>query len=255
MTVAPELPPVPAGRRREVDLSAVPPPRSGRRGSIRHPAGSVARSVARPMPPPARPTPAVRPGLRWVAGADDVAVGPGVTGWPTEPGAAPPSPLARPVRPPLPARDELAGARSARDELASARPARLAGAPLARGAYTGDVPARVRPAGPRVVRPARRSLRLTRRGRVVVGLLVLLAVSAAVLLAVGRVRSIGLDPVPVPASAPAEAVVGPGETLWSVAERVAPGDDPRAVVDRLRALNDLPSGIVHPGQRLRLRAS
>jgi len=95
---------------------------------------------------------------------------------------------------------------------------------------------------------------LTRRGRLVVGLLVLLVLSAAVLLVVGRVQAVGLDPVPVPASAPAEVVVGPGETLWSVAERVAPDDDPRAVVDRLRALNELPSGTVHPGQRLRLRA-
>ncbi|HVD29317.1 MAG TPA: LysM peptidoglycan-binding domain-containing protein [Mycobacteriales bacterium] len=231
MTVAPELPPAPAARRREVDLTAVPPPRAGRRGSVRHPAGSVARRTAAPAGGAARdggtaldsPTSAVRPGLRWVGGgrAEDLTAGPGVTGWWAEPAAVPAAPLAPPVSP----------SRS--------------------GPHTPVAPPHS--AGVRLVRPARPGLRLTRRGRVVAGLLVLLAVTAAVLLAVGRAQSVGLDPAPVPASAPAEVVVAPGETLWSIAARVAPGGDPRAVVDRLRALNHLPSGTVHPGQRLRLR--
>jgi Tfp pilus assembly protein FimV len=34
-----------------------------------------------------------------------------------------------------------------------------------------------------------------------------------------------------------EYVVQPGDTLWSIAARVAPDDDPRAVVDALRAAN------------------
>jgi len=55
----------------------------------------------------------------------------------------------------------------------------------------------------------------------------------------------------VPASVPAGAVyvVQPGDTLWSIAARVAPGRDVRAEVDRLAALNG--SSSVQAGQRLR----
>jgi Tfp pilus assembly protein FimV len=41
-------------------------------------------------------------------------------------------------------------------------------------------------------------------------------------------------PEPIPGS---EYVVQPGDTLWSIAARLAPDDDPRAVVDALRAAN------------------
>ena len=40
-------------------------------------------------------------------------------------------------------------------------------------------------------------------------------------------------PEPIPAD---EYVVQPGDTLWSIAARLAPDDDPRAVVDALRVL-------------------
>lgn len=33
-------------------------------------------------------------------------------------------------------------------------------------------------------------------------------------------------------------VVQPGDTLWAIAERVAPGDDPRAVIDAIRESRD-----------------
>jgi LysM repeat protein len=79
------------------------------------------------------------------------------------------------------------------------------------------------------------------------GMMTMLAVTA-------RVDSLREPVEPVPASAPAEVVVVPGDTLWSIAERVAPGRDPRAVVDQLRRINGLPSGEVAAGQRLLLRA-
>jgi Tfp pilus assembly protein FimV len=44
-------------------------------------------------------------------------------------------------------------------------------------------------------------------------------------------------------------VVQPGDTLWSIARRVAPGRDPRPVVDALVESNDLRGGL-QPGQEL-----
>jgi len=40
--------------------------------------------------------------------------------------------------------------------------------------------------------------------------------------------------------------------LWSIAARVAPGRDPRAVVDNLRSLNHLQSVALTPGQTLKV---
>ena len=44
--------------------------------------------------------------------------------------------------------------------------------------------------------------------------------------------------------------VQPGQTLWQIAKQVAPGDDPRDTVDRIRSLNGLDTTTVLPGQRL-----
>jgi hypothetical protein len=44
--------------------------------------------------------------------------------------------------------------------------------------------------------------------------------------------------------------VRPGDTLWSIAERMAPGADPRPMVDRLQAR--LGSTVLQPGQRVSL---
>jgi LysM domain-containing protein len=43
-------------------------------------------------------------------------------------------------------------------------------------------------------------------------------------------------------------VVQPGDTLWSIAQRVAPDSDPRGVVDRLAA--ELGTSDVQPGDRV-----
>ncbi|BAS27600.1 LysM peptidoglycan-binding domain-containing protein [Limnochorda pilosa] len=47
-------------------------------------------------------------------------------------------------------------------------------------------------------------------------------------------------------------VVGPGETLWSIARRVAPQEDPRRVVEAIRRLNGLHTAVLRIGQSLRL---
>jgi hypothetical protein len=41
-----------------------------------------------------------------------------------------------------------------------------------------------------------------------------------------------------------------GETLWDLAERVAPQSPPQAVVERIRELNGMRGSTIHPGQPL-----
>lgn len=114
-------------------------------------------------------------------------------------------------------------------------------------------PVPLRPAGARVVRPAGGGLRLTRRGRLLAGAAMVLIAALTLIGVASRVGPL-TDRSPVPASAPAQVVVAPGDTLWTIAERVAPQRDPRTVIDRLRELNNLPGTDVRPGQTLLLRA-
>ena len=54
---------------------------------------------------------------------------------------------------------------------------------------------------------------------------------------------------------PAETAVirvGAGETVWDVAQRVAPGSDQRAVVERIRQLNGMAGSAIQPGQQLQV---
>lgn len=104
------------------------------------------------------------------------------------------------------------------------------------------------------VRPARSPqpvLRLTRRGRLVVTLLV-----TAVLTLVGIVAATGAPPVPEPSRARVERVVVlPGDTLWGIAAtRAAPGDDVRDLVADIVEINALPGSGVAVGQELSVPA-
>ena len=45
-------------------------------------------------------------------------------------------------------------------------------------------------------------------------------------------------------------VVQPGDTVWSIAEEEAGGDDPRAWVDAIAVRNHIDAGAVVPGQSL-----
>ncbi|MGH4012541.1 MAG: LysM peptidoglycan-binding domain-containing protein [Pseudonocardiaceae bacterium] len=59
------------------------------------------------------------------------------------------------------------------------------------------------------------------------------------------------------AELPAETAlirVGAGETVWDVAQRVAPESDPREVVERIRQLNGMADSAVQPGQQLQVPA-
>jgi hypothetical protein len=46
--------------------------------------------------------------------------------------------------------------------------------------------------------------------------------------------------------------VGAGETVWDVAQRVAPKSDQRAVVERIRQLNGMADSAIQPGQQLQV---
>ncbi|MHC2186644.1 hypothetical protein ACVLV4_002307 [Rathayibacter agropyri] len=102
-------------------------------------------------------------------------------------------------------------------------------------------------------RVVRTHLRLTRRGRVVVAALGALPIVAGAFVfglnGGGAVASSG------PASVEFQYVtVHAGESLWSLAEELAPEADPRDVVDDILALNQLPSVGLEPGQRLAVPA-
>jgi hypothetical protein len=110
--------------------------------------------------------------------------------------------------------------------------------------YDGMVAGTARRTPPRRVQ-GRNPVRLTRRGRLVVVLLLM------VVLVVGF--SVGLVSQAAGPSrhhvAPT-VTVRPGESLWQVATRVAPGADPRLVVDELVRANHLPGATVVVGQQL-----
>ena len=54
---------------------------------------------------------------------------------------------------------------------------------------------------------------------------------------------------PVPISSQRYVVRG-GDTLWSIAHRVVPEEDPRPVVDAIADANDVEPGDIRPGQIL-----
>ena len=81
------------------------------------------------------------------------------------------------------------------------------------------------------------------------------ALSATVMVTLAVVAGLGwLGQSADPAIPERTAVirVGAGETVWDVAARVAPRSDPRAVVERIRQLNDLRATEVVPDQQLRV---
>ena len=226
MTVAPELPPASAPRRRAAEPPVAPPGRAARRhpfGAATHATSrTAAPPVVRPMPrrSPARPGPGAPTGreLAALVGVPDPKRG-------SRPGGA----------------VELPGEGAGREHRPAA-PVRLR-------------PVDSRPVGVRVVRSARPRPRLTRRGRALAAAVALLAALTTSLAVTERLQALHESASVVPTTAPAEVVVAPGETLWTIAERVAPGRDPRSVVDQIRRINDLPGGAVQAGQTLRLRTS
>ena len=128
-----------------------------------------------------------------------------------------------------------------------------------RGTSVGDAALAVRQTAVRggracTVRPAARSarprtppapLRLTRRGRAVLVVLpAVLALVAPVVVLLAPAATSGTDD-----HAERTVVVHTGDTLWGIAERIAPGADPRDVVATIRRTNRVDDDL-RPGVRL-----
>jgi len=94
--------------------------------------------------------------------------------------------------------------------------------------------------------------RLTRRGRT--ALLLILVGLLLGAFSLGRVGSQAATPSPDRPSLQ-QTTVHAGESLWSVAHRIAPSADPRDVVLQLRRLNHLDDSGVQVGQQLVLPRS
>ncbi len=94
-------------------------------------------------------------------------------------------------------------------------------------------------------------LRLTTRGRRVVAAVAALpavvALSIAILSSGGAVAS---GEAGAPAGTFDTVTVLPGDTLWSIAQDVAPAHDPRDVVGEIMRLNALPSAGLVAGQTI-----
>ncbi len=94
-------------------------------------------------------------------------------------------------------------------------------------------------------------IKLTRRGR-----LVLSTVSFGIMLAISAFSLFGIATTSAKASNETsnsdttQIVVAPGETLWTIAARVNPEIDPRAVIEDIKALNVIEGSEVYAGQVL-----
>ena len=98
----------------------------------------------------------------------------------------------------------------------------------------------------------RTRLRLTRRGRAV-----FTAFAAAPLIAWAFIVILGsggaaAETEVLRSTAFEYVTVSAGESLWAIAESIAPSADPRVVIDEIIRLNGLSDAMVQPGQRLAL---
>ncbi|MEY2848917.1 MAG: hypothetical protein RI885_1582 [Actinomycetota bacterium] len=92
-------------------------------------------------------------------------------------------------------------------------------------------------------------LRLTRRGRLVITALVATPLVVSGVLAVLN-GGVATATVEGPSATLDYVRVEPGQSLWQLAESLAPGADPREVVADISDLNRLDTAVVQPGQRL-----
>jgi Tfp pilus assembly protein FimV len=104
-----------------------------------------------------------------------------------------------------------------------------------------------------VVRPRSTRLRLTARGRRALAMLAALpAVLALAIAVIGGSSALASGEPGAPAGTFETVTVASGDTLWSIAQEVAPDADPRDVVAAIERLNALGGSVLTAGQHLAL---
>ncbi|MCR2785994.1 MULTISPECIES: LysM peptidoglycan-binding domain-containing protein [unclassified Microbacterium] len=99
--------------------------------------------------------------------------------------------------------------------------------------------------------PSTTRLRITPRGRrVLAGIAALPAVAALGFGILSGGGALATMDAPAPAGTFETVTVTAGESLWGIAEEVAPQADPRDVIDAIVRLNALESSNLAAGQRL-----
>ena len=97
----------------------------------------------------------------------------------------------------------------------------------------------------------RTRLHLTVRGRRVLAGAIALPVAAIIGWGVlGMGQAVATSEGGAPAGTFETVTVTPGDSLWSIAEQVAPNADPRDVVDAIRHLNALDTTALSSGDRI-----
>jgi nucleoid-associated protein YgaU len=95
------------------------------------------------------------------------------------------------------------------------------------------------------------ALRLTRRGRAILTTVSVLVFGAAIAVLGLRVAGV-LEPEPQ-FTRTIQVEVGPGQTLWSIAQDTNPTDNPASVIEQIANLNNLENAAdVTPGQTLQI---
>jgi Tfp pilus assembly protein FimV len=97
-------------------------------------------------------------------------------------------------------------------------------------------------------------LRITARGRAVLAALSAVPLLAAAWFGLG-VPAAQAGDVPAASTTYTYVSVEPGQSLWQIAEQLAPQADPRDVIAGIVDLNNLASADVQPGQELAIPAS
>jgi Tfp pilus assembly protein FimV len=96
-------------------------------------------------------------------------------------------------------------------------------------------------------------MRLTRRGRIIVGTLIALPIVIGAYFVGLGATSAGADSAVATASFEYVTVM-PGDTLWSIAGNLTDGGDTQAAISSIVELNQLESMTVQPGQKLAIPA-
>lgn len=99
-------------------------------------------------------------------------------------------------------------------------------------------------------RPRTSQVRLTRRGRIVVTALAVLAIGVASMALAGAAQATGHPGAPAAHGGLTRVEVRQGQSMWSIAETYDPNADTRLVIQQVLQMNSLTSDQVQPGQLL-----